>query len=341
MLRYLVNTVAGLACLVSMASYAAADTLSDVRARGTLKCGVPPGFPGFASVDSAGKWNGMNIALCKAIAAAVLGDPEKIDAQPHNAKTRFTALSSGEVDLLSHGVTWNYQRDVDLKATFAGVFFYSGQGFLVKKSLNVGSAKELDGASICVAAGNTSEAHLADFTRKNKMSVTLVPIPDVFEGAKSYIANACDVITTDIVALASIRASFPNPEEHVILPDIIAKEPLSLVTRHGDDQWTDIVRWTLFALILAEEHGITSSNVEQLAADGSPDSEVNRLLGRNDDYGAMANLSRDWAVKAIKAVGNYGEVYDNSFGANTKIALPRGQNRLADDGGLLYSPGMN
>ena len=325
-------TVAGLA-----AGAAAAGTLDDVKARGKLNCGVTTGLVGFAAPDANGNWDGFDVGVCRAVAAAVLGDAQAVEFVPTTGKTRFTALASGEIDMLARNTTWTFSRDVDLKFEFVGVNYYDGQGFMVPKELGVSSAKELDGATVCIQTGTTTELNLADFFRANNISYEPVPIETNAEAQQQYLAGACDVYTTDASGLAATRATFEAPGDHVVLPEIISKEPLGPLVRHGDHEWGDVVRWTLNALITAEELGVTSANIAELSA-GTDVPETNRLLGTEGTLGEMLGLEADWAVKAISAGGNYGELFEKNIGETTPIALPRGLNASYTDGGLLYSP---
>ncbi len=325
-------TVAGLA-----AGIATAGTLDDVKARGELNCGVSTGLAGFAAPDANGEWSGFDVAVCRAVAAAILGDGKKVKFVPTTGQTRFTALASGEVDLLARNTTWTYSRDVDLKFTFVGVNYYDGQGFMVPKALGVSSAKELDGATICIQTGTTTELNLADYFKSNGMTYEPVPIETNAEGQQQYLAGACDSYTTDASGLAATRATFVDPENHILLPEIISKEPLGPLVRHGDDQWADVVKWTLYALISAEEFGITSANIEELSA-GTETPEINRILGTEGDLGAMMGLDALWAKRAIAASGNYGEIFAANIGESTPIALARGLNGQWTQGGLIYSP---
>ena len=325
-------TVAGLA-----AGASAAATLDDVKARGKLNCGVTTGLVGFAAPDANGEWKGFDVAVCRAMAAAVLGDPTAVEFIPTTGKTRFTALASGEIDFLARNTTWTFSRDVDLKFDFVGVNYYDGQGFMAPKALGVSSAKELDGATVCIQTGTTTELNLADFFRKNNISYEPVPVETNAEGQQQYLAGACDTYTTDASGLAATRATFENPGDHVLLPEIISKEPLGPLVRHGDNDWGDIARWTLNALIAAEELGITSANVEEMA--GTTDNpEVSRLLGSEGTLGEMLGLDAEWAKRAIAAEGNYGEIFAKNIGEETPIGLARGLNAQWTDGGLIYSP---
>ena len=316
---------------------ATAGTLEDVQARGTLNCGVTTGLIGFAAPDANGEWQGFDVDVCRAVAAAVLGDSNAVEFIPTTGKTRFTALASGEIDLLARNTTWTFSRDVDLKFEFVGINYYDGQGFIVPRELGVTSAKELDGATVCVQTGTTTELNLADFFRVNGISYEPVPIETNAEGQQQYLAGACDVYTTDASGLASTRAAFENPGDHLILPEIISKEPLGPLVRHGDNDWGDIARWTLNALIAAEEYGITSANIDELAQ-GTDNPEINRLLGSSGTLGEMLGLDSEWAVRALKVGGNYGEIFEANIGENTPIGLARGLNAQWTDGGLLYAP---
>ncbi|GAA6208744.1 amino acid ABC transporter substrate-binding protein [Cognatishimia sp. WU-CL00825] len=326
---------AAIACV--SAGVAAAGTLDDVKARGKLNCGVASGLVGFATPDASGEWGGFDVSVCRAVAGAVLGDPKAVEFVPTTGKTRFTALASGEIDMLARNTTWTFSRDVDLKFTFVGVNYYDGQGFMVPKELGVASAKELDGATVCIQTGTTTELNLADFFRTNGISYEPVPIETNAEAQQQYLAGACDVYTTDASGLAATRAAFENPGDHTVLPEIISKEPLGPLVRHGDNEWGDIVRWTLNALITAEELGVTSANVAEMSA-GTDNPEVNRLLGSEGSLGEMLGLDAEWAKRAIMAGGNYGEVFEKNIGENTPIGLARGLNAQYTDGGLLYSP---
>lgn len=325
-------TAAGL-----VAGASAAATLDDVKARGVLNCGINTGLVGFASPDANGDWTGFDVAFCRAMAAAVLGDPTKVEFVSLTGKTRFPALASGEIDVLSRNTTWTFSRDVDLKFEFVGVNYYDGQGFIVRKDLGVSSATELDGATVCIQTGTTTELNLADFFRSNNMTYEPVPIETNADARQQYLAGSCDVYTTDRSGLAATRASLENPEDHVILPETVSKEPLGPLVRHGDSEWGDIARWTLNALIAAEELGVTSANIDDLTK-GTDNPEINRLLGTEGNLGEMLGLEADWAVKAIKAGGNYGEIFEANIGENTPIGLSRGLNGQYKDGGLLYSP---
>lgn len=328
--------LASAAALSLAAGAASAATLDDVKARGTLKCGVNTGFAGFAFPDAQGQWQGFDVVLCRAIAAAVLGDQTKIDFVPTTGETRFTALTSGEIDVLSRNSTWTFTRDVDLGFTFAGVNYYDGQGFMVSKDLGVASALELDGATVCVQTGTTTELNLADFFKVNNISYQPVPIQTPAEADQQFLGGACDAYTTDASQLATQRGTYENPDNFIILPEIISKEPLGPVVRQGDDQWADIVRWTLNALVAAEEYGVTKDNAAEQASSENP--EIRRLLGTEGELGKMFGLDNDWAMKAIQANGNYGEIFAATIGEGTPSNIGRGLNALWTEGGLQFSP---
>ena len=324
-------TVAGLS-----AGAAVAGTLDDVKARGTLNCGVTTGLVGFAAPDANGNWEGFDVAVCRAVASAVLGDGQAVEFVPTTGKTRFTALASGEIDMLARNTTWTFSRDVDLKFEFVGVNYYDGQGFIAPKELGVTSAKELDGATICIQTGTTTELNLADFFRVNNISYEPVPIETNSEALQLYTAGSCDAYTTDASGLAASRATFEDPSAHAILPEIISKEPLGPLVRHGDNEWGDVVRWSLMAMIAGEELGITSANVAELAK-GTDNPEINRLLGSEGSLGAMLGLDAQWALRILSA-GNYGEVFEKNIGENSPVGLARGLNGQWTEGGLLYAP---
>ena len=326
-----------LAASTIVAGAAFASTLEEVQARGELICGSNTGLTGFGAPDANGEWKGFDVDLCRAVAAAVLGDPTKVKFVPTTGETRFTALASGEVDLLVRNSTWTYSRDNDLKFDFVAVNYYDGQGFMVKKDLGVSSAKELDGATVCIQTGTTTELNLADFFKFNNISYTPVTVQDDSEAQRQYLAGACDAYTTDASGLAASRATMADAENHVILPEIISKEPLGPVVRHGDNQWGDVVRWTFYSLLIAEEKGITKANIAEVAA-STTDPEVRRLLGLEGDMGPMAGLANDAFMKAIMAGGNYGEIFEANIGTSTPIGLARGLNALWTQGGLQYAP---
>lgn len=322
--------------LSAAAASAQSKTLEAVKGRGTLVCGVNTGLAGFSMPDDKGQWTGLDVDLCRAVAAAVFKDAGKVKYVPLTAKERFTALQSGEVDMLSRNTTWTMSRDTSAGLEFVGVNYYDGQGFMVKKELGVSSAKELDGATVCVQTGTTTELNLADFFKQNNISYTAVNVADDTEATRQYLAGACDTYTTDASGLAASRATFPDAENHVILPEIISKEPLGPVVRHGDNNWGDIVRWTLNALLVAEEKGVTKANIEEVAA-STVDEEVKRLLGVSGEMGAKIGLDNDAFKRAIAAGGNYGELFAANIGEGTSINLARGLNALYTQGGLQYA----
>ncbi len=314
-----------------------AGTLDDVKNAGELKCGINTGLAGFAFTDDEGNWTGFDAAYCKALAAAVLGDASKVKYVNLTGKTRFPALTSGEIDVLSRNTTWTLSRDVDLGFTFIGVNYYDGQGFIGRTALGVSSATELDGASICIQTGTTTELNLADFFRVNNISYEPVPIETNAEARAAYEEERCDVYTTDASGLAATKATFDDPDAHMVFPEIISKEPLGPLVRQGDDEWADVARWVLNALITAEEYGVTQANVAEMA-NGTDNPEVNRMLGNEGSMGEMLGLDKDWAVRAIAAEGNYAEIFDRYVGPDTPLGLARGLNALYKDGGILYSP---
>ncbi len=316
---------------------AGAGTLDDVKARGVLNCIVNTGLPGFSYTDKSGRWKGFDADMCRSVSAAVLGDGEKVMFIPATGKTRFTLLNSKEGDVIFRNTTWTFVRDVDVKLNFVHTTYYDGQGFIIRKSKGVKSAKELDGATICIQTGTTTELNLADYFRANKISYKPVPIESNEEARKNYIADRCDTYTTDASGLAATRATFDNPGDHLILPEIISKEPLGAVVRHGDDQWADIVRWTIYALIAAEQDGVTAANVDKRAMDKS-NPNVSRMLGSEGNLGKMLGLDKTWARRVIKAQGNYGEIFERNVGLKTPVGLARGLNALYTNGGLQYSP---
>jgi len=327
---------AALALGYAASANAASETLAQVKSNGALRCGVTTGLPGFAAPNDDGVWEGFDVDMCRAVAAAVFGDSTKVEFKTTTGKTRFPALQSGEIDMLARNTTWTFSRDVNLGFEFVGVNYYDGQGFMVRKDLGVKSAKELSGASVCIQTGTTTELNLADYFRTNNMEFTSVVVEDAAEARQNYDAGRCDVYTTDRSGLAAQRSVLSEPDAHMVLPEVISKEPLGPLVRHGDHEWGDIVRWTLNALIIAEELGVTQANVDSMKDATNP--EIKRLLGTEGTYGEMLGLSSDWAYNAIKAVGNYGESYEKNIGPNTPLQLDRGINELWTKGGILYAP---
>lgn len=315
---------------------AGAATLDDVKAKGFLQCGVNTGLLGFAAPDDQGQYKGFDVDYCRAIAAAIFGDPDKVKYTPLTAKERFTALQSGEIDVLARNTTWTMDRDTALGLNFAGVNYYDGQGFMVPKSLGVSSAKELSGASVCVQTGTTTELNLADYFKANDLELNPVVFEKVEEVNAAYAAGRCDAYTTDASGLYSIRLTLPNPDDHIVLPEIISKEPLGPAVRQGDDQWFNLVQWVHFALLNAEEYGITQDNVDEMKSSDNPN--VKRILGTEGKFGESIGLSNDWAYNIIKAVGNYGEVFERNLGPETPLKIDRGLNALWTKGGIQYAP---
>ena len=319
----------------ALSAPAFADTLEDVRAKGFVQCGVSQGLPGFSMFNDAGDWSGLDVDLCRAVAAAVFGDASKFKVTPLSAKERFTALKSGEIDVLTRNTTWTMSRDVS-HGEFAGINYYDGQGMLVPKKIGVASALELDGVSVCTNTGTTTELNIADFFRANGMEYELVAFEKSDEVNQAYQAGRCDVYTTDQSGLYAERLKWAKPDDHVVLPEVISKEPLGPMTRHGDNKWNDIVRWTLNAMINAEELGVTSQNADQMKSAKNP--AVLRLLGAEGSFGESLGLSNDWAYNIIAQVGNYGESFERHVGPDTPLKISRGLNALWKDGGLLYAP---
>jgi len=319
-----------------VAQNASAQTLKAVKDRGMLNCGANGTLAGFGLPDAQGKWTGLDVDFCRAIAAAVLNDADKVKFVPLSAKDRFTALQSGEVDVLARNTTWTSSRDTSLGLNFTGVNYYDGQGFMVRKSLKVNSALELNGAAICVQQGTTTELNLADYFAASKMQLKTVTFATANEAVKAYDAGRCDAYTTDASALYAERLRVANPDDHVILPEIISKEPLSPAVRHGDDQWFDIVKWTLFAMINAEELAISSKNLDEALKSSNP--EIKRFVGTEGNFGEQLGLTKDWAVRIVKLVGNYGESFERNVGQGSPLKIERGLNKLWSKGGIQYAP---
>ena len=321
---------------VATTAYAGKE-LDAIKARGQLLCGVSTGVAGFASADSQGKWTGIDVDLCRAVAAAIFGDADKVKYIPTTAQQRFTALQSGEVDLLARTTTYTLTRDTALGFDFTGINYYDGQGFMVNKKLGVKSAKELNGATVCVQPGTTTELNLADYFRANKMTFKPVVIEKIEEVRAAFFAGRCDVFTTDASGLYATRAAnAPTPDDYIILPEIISKEPLGPVVRHGDNQFADIVRWSLFAMIEAEEYGITSKNIDEMMKSDNP--TIKRILGVTPGMGKALGVDEKWVYNIIKQVGNYGESFDRNVGMGSPLKIARGQNELWTKGGLQYAP---
>lgn len=336
--RFLFTRISFLTLMMVMfsTSYATDDTLSVVKERGELRCGVSQGLAGFSSPDDKGRWEGFDVDYCRALASAIFNDPNKVQFVPLSAKERFTALQSGEVDILSRNTTWTFTRDTTLGLNFIGVLYYDGQGFMVPKALGVNSAKELNGAIICTNAGTTTELNIADYFRANHMEYEIITFEKSDETVSAYEAGRCDVYSTDRSGLAAQRLRLKDQNAHIILDDVISKEPLGPVIRQGDDIWADIARWVLFALITADEYGITSGNLKEKMA--STDPNIQRFIGNEAHYGSKIGLSDRWAAQIIEQVGNYGEIFERNVGQDSPLGLSRGFNASYKEGGILYAP---
>ena len=315
---------------------AQAQTLEAVKSRGHVLCGVSQGLPGFSNPDDKGAWTGIDVDVCRAVGVAIFGSDGKVKFVPLSAKERFTALQSGEVDILSRNTTWTFSRDNSLGLEFVGVNYYDGQGFMVRKDLGVKSAKELSGAAVCTNTGTTTELNVADYFRGNKMEYKVVAFEKADEVVAAYDSGRCDVYTTDRSGLAAQRTKLKNPGAHVVLPEIISKEPLGPAVRHGDSQWADIVRWSLNTMIIAEELGVHSANVDKMKSSDNP--EIKRMLGAEANFGEQLGLGQDFAYNIVKNVGNYAQSYNANVGPDTPLQLDRGLNALWKDGGILYAP---
>ena len=313
-----------------------AQTLKKVQDRGSLLCGVSQGLPGFSTPDDKGNWTGFDVDVCRAIAAAIFNDASKVKYSPLSAKDRFTALQSGEIDVLARNSTWTSSRDTSLGIAFTAVNYYDGQGFMVRKSLKVNSALELNGASVCTQTGTTTELNLADYFRANNMKYEVIAFVTADETVKAYESGRCDAFTTDVSQLYAEKLKLSAPGDHVILPEIISKEPLAPAVRRGDDQWLALVKWVQFAMLDAEELGVSSKTVDEALK--SPQPEIKRLVGTEGNYGEQLGLTKDWVVRIVKLVGNYGEAYDRNVGTGSRLGISRGLNRLWTKGGIQYAP---
>jgi general L-amino acid transport system substrate-binding protein len=307
-----------------------------VKERGSLNCGVSQGLLGFSSMDEKNAWSGFDVDFCRAVAAAIFGDPAKVTFMPLDAATRFTALQSNKVDLLSRNSTWTMSRESSLGLMFAGVAYYDGQGFLVRRDAGVDTALQLGGQTVCTQAGTTSELNLVDYFRANNMELKVLTLGTSDESLKAYDDRKCDVLTSDVSQLYSERLKLVVPDSHIILPEVISKEPLGPVVRQGDDQWFNVVKWTLYALINAEELGVKSTTIDDVL--NSPNPNIRRLVGADGDFGPQLGLEKDWAVRALRAVGNYGEIYERNVGTRSRLSIPRGLNALWTQGGIQYAP---
>jgi general L-amino acid transport system substrate-binding protein len=331
-----VLTTLALAAAVGFASSASAQTLNTVKQRGNVNCGANGTLGGFGLPDAQGNWTGLDVDFCRAVAAAIFNDASKVKFVALTAQNRFTALQSGDVDLLARNTTWTSARDTSLGLNFTGINYYDGQGFLVRKALKVNSALELNDAAVCVQQGTTTELNLADYFRANKMKLKTVTFATADEAIKAYDSGRCDAFTTDASGLYAERLRLAKSDDHIVLPEIISKEPLGPSVRHGDDQWFDIVKWTHYAMVTAEELGVTKANVDEQAKSANPD--VKRLLGSEGNYGEQLGLTKDWAYRIIKLVGNYGEVFEKNVGQGSPLKIQRGLNGLWTKGGLQYAP---
>jgi general L-amino acid transport system substrate-binding protein len=336
MKRAIASITLGIAASLAVTAASAQATLDNVKKKGFLQCGSNSGLAGFGLPDAQGNWTGLDVEFCRAISAAIFNDPTKVRFIPLSAKDRFTALQSGEIDVLSRNSTWTMSRDTQLGLNFPVVNYYDGQGFMVRKKLGVSSALEFNGASICTQQGTTTELNLADFFRANKLKYEVVTFATSEETFKNYDTGRCDAFTTDASGLYAERLKASNPADHIVLPEIISKEPLGPVVRHGDDQWADIVRWTHYAMLTAEELGVTKANVDAMLKSENPD--VKRLLGVEGKFGEAIGLTNDWAYRIVKQVGNYSESFERNVGEGSPLKIKRGQNALWSKGGLQYAP---
>ena len=325
-----------LTTLVAGSPAAGAQTLAAVKARGTLNCGVGQGLLGFSSQGDNNSWTGFDVDVCRAIAAAIFGDPDKVTFTPLDAASRFAALQSGEIDVLSRNSTWTMSRETSLGLMFAGVAYYDGQGFLLRRESGVDTALQLGGKTVCTQTGTTTELNLTDYFRAHEMQLNVMALGTADETRNAYDQHKCDVLTSDVSQLYAERLKLAAPDSHIILPEVISKEPLGPVVRQGDDQWFNLVRWTLYALINAEELGVKSATIDDALKSPSPD--LRRLVGGEGEFGPQLGLDKDWAARAIRAVGNYGEMYERNVGTQSRLSIPRGLNALWTRGGIQYAP---
>jgi general L-amino acid transport system substrate-binding protein len=336
--RLLLRTgaIAGAVAVLALSAGAvSAQTLAAIKQRGMLACGVSEGIYGF-SIETPTGWAGFDVDLCRALAAAVLNDPAKVRYVPLNAAARFAALQSGAIDVLSRNSTWTMSREIELKLTFPAVTYYDGQGFMVRRARNATSALELDNTKVCVQGGTTTELNLGDFFRTNNLKFERLAFAAAADVVKAYDAGRCDVFTSDVSQLYAERLALAQPDDHVILPDVISKEPLGPAVRQGDEQWANIVKWTAFALVNAEELGVSSKSIDQALRSDKP--EIKRLTGVEGNFGEQAGLTKDWVVRIIRNVGNYGEIFERNVGLESRLGIPRGLNHLWMDGGIVYAP---
>jgi general L-amino acid transport system substrate-binding protein len=335
-MRFTTSLLSAVSATIMLAGAASAATLDDVKARGELVCGVSTGLPGFSNPNDKNEWAGIDVDVCRAVAAAVLGDASKVKYTPLTAKERFTALQSGEIDVLSRNTTWTLTRDASLGLNFAGVNYYDGQGFMVTKALGVKSALELDGAAVCIQAGTTTELNLADYFRLHNMKYSAVVFDTSDQTIKGFESGRCDMLTSDQSQLYALRIKLADPDSAIVLPEVISKEPLGPVVRQGDDQWFNIVKWSMYALLNAEEMGVTSANADEMKTSDNPN--IKRLLGTEGEGGANLGLNADWAYQIVKQVGNYGEMFERNVGEGSPLKIGRGLNALWSNGGIQYAP---
>jgi len=324
------------AALVAGSPAVRAQTLAAVKERGTLKCGVGQGLLGFSSQGDQNNWTGFDVDFCRAIAAAIFDDPGKVTFTPLDAANRFSALKSGEIDVLSRNSTWTMSRETSLGLMFAGVAYYDGQGFLLRRESGIDTALQLGGKTVCTQTGTTTELNLSDYFRANEMTLNVLALGTAEETRTAYDQRKCDVLTSDVSQLYAERLKLASPDSHIILPEVISKEPLGPVVRQGDDQWFNLVRWTLYALINAEELGVKSATIDEALRSSSPD--VRRLVGNEGEFGRQIGLEKDWAARAVRAVGNYGEIFERNIGTQSRLSIPRGLNALWTRGGIQYAP---
>ena len=335
-MKTILALLAGAAVALVGTNAFAQQTLKSVKDRGELVCGVSKGLPGFSAPDASGRWSGFDVDMCRAVAAAVLGDPNNVKFVPLNAEERFPALQKGDVDLLSRNSTWTLEREAKLGLLFAGISYYDGQGFLVPNARKLTSSLELDNSKVCVQAGTTAAAATEEYFKTNNMKLELVSVTNSADMVKAYDEGKCDTLTTDVSQLYALRLNMTKPADHIVLPDVISKEPLGPVVRQGDDKWFNIVKWSLFAMLNAEELGVTTANLDAALQSQKPD--VKRLLGLEGKLGEELGLSNDFAARIVKAVGNYGESFERNVGASSKLGIPRGVNQLWSMGGIQYAP---
>jgi general L-amino acid transport system substrate-binding protein len=333
---FILAAVTLLALLIAGNCPARAQTLKAVRERGMLNCGVSQGLLGFSSIDDKNAWTGFDVDLCRAVAAAVFGDPAKVTFMPLDAAARFTALQSNEIDVLSRNSTWTMSRESSLGLMFAGVAYYDGQGFLLRRDTGIDTALQLGDKTVCTQTGTTSELNLSDYFRANDMPLKVLAFGTADESRKAYDDRKCDVLTSDVSQLYAERLKLAAPDSHIILPEVISKEPLGPAVRQGDDQWFNVVKWTLYSLINAEELGVKSATVDDMVKSSNPN--IRRLVGTEGEFGEQLGLTKDWAVRAVRAVGNYGEMYERNVGTQSGLSIPRGLNALWTQGGIQYAP---